>query len=445
MLRRKMMDRLKRWRSSKSHECLVVDGARQVGKSFVVEAFGRECYERYVCLDFIEHPEYKDIFKGSLSAQDIYLRMSLVVPDLDLVAGRTLIFLDEIQECPEARAALKYLAIDDRYDVIASGSLLGIRYLQREAAATPSSVPVGYERTIEMRPLDFEEYLWARGYSEEATAHLADFAERREPVPQEVHRSMMAHLREYLAVGGMPEVVRRFVSSNSFRVAHDEQTRLLAAYEDDIARYATPTERVKARACYRSLPAQLAKENTKFKYSVVERGGSARKFEGSIDWLEGAGIVLRCTHVSTPQFPLTAYEEPGRFRLYASDTGLLMARYGFEMKAAVVQNTLSGPMKGGLYENLVACMLAQGDIPLRYWTSPNGDTEVEFLVDWDASVVPVEVKASRGSTASLNRMLERPDVRLGYKLIDGNVGTAGKKVTLPLYLAPFLFRRAETD
>lgn len=442
MLKRKMMDRLKAWKETAAHECLLVTGARQVGKSYIVEAFGRQCYENFVCLDFIEHPEYRQIFSGSLDAHDIYRRISLLVPGAGVVPGRTLIFLDEIQECPAARTALKYLAIDGSCDVVASGSLLGIRFLQSEIDGGFSSVPVGFERAIEMHPLDFEEYLWARGYDEGATASLVELARAAEPIGGQVNEQMMSLVREYLAVGGMPAVVAEFVSSDSYQTAHDEQVKLLATYEDDIARYARPSERVKARACYRSLPAQLAKENTKFKYSVVERGGTARKFDGSVEWLEGADMVLRCDCVSTPRFPLAAYVDNSRFRLYANDTGLIMARYGFDMKAAVVGNTLKGPMKGGLYENLVACMLASNDVPLRYWMSSDGGREVEFVVDWDGSVVPVEVKASRGSTVSLDHMLERDDVKMGYKLISGNAGVDGKKVTLPLWLAPFLFRRA---
>ena len=440
MIKRKIMDMLVSWKASHGCECLVVKGARQVGKSFIVDAFGRMSYQSYICLDFIKNPEYKAIFEGPLDASEIYQRMSLVVPNIAFVPGDTLVFLDEIQECPRARTSLKYLAIDGRFDVLASGSLLGIRFLQRDEGSASSSVPVGYERSIEMYPLDFEEYLWARGYSEGATGQLAEFVERLDSIPRDVNETMMRYLREYLAIGGMPAVVQAFVESDSFQVAHEEQIKLLETYEDDIARYASPTERVKARACYRSLPAQLARENTKFKYSTVERGGSARKFAGSVDWLEGANMVLRCRSVSTLQFPLLAYEDDSRFRLYASDTGLLLARYGFEMKAAVVQNTLSGPMKGGLYENLVAGMLVKNGIPLRYWMSQNGSSEIEFLVEKNASVVPIEVKASRGSTASLNRVLEREDIACGYKFIDGNVGVDAKKITLPLYLAPFLFQ-----
>lgn len=438
MLRRKMLETLRDWRVHKGSECLLIKGARQVGKSFIVKAFGELDYKRFIAIDFIENPELKDIFKGSLDAGSVYSRMSLLVDGVEFIPGETLLFLDEVQECPEARSALKYLAQDSRCDVIASGSLLGIQY--RETGEGLSSIPVGYERAVEMHPLDFEEFLWARGYADPSIDVLRGYLDNLEMVPRAVGDKMMRLLREYLAVGGMPAIVQAFVDSGNFNVAHEEQVRLLSSYLDDIARYASPGERVRARACFESLPRQLAKENTKFQYSVVEKRGTARKFSGSVEWLMGANMVLRCQSVSTPSFPLVAYEDESRFRLYANDTGLLMAMYGFEMKAAVVENKLTGPMKGGLYENLVAGMLRRAGYSLHYWRSQNGNREIEFIIQGsDASVVPIEVKAGRGSTVSLNELLARDDVKVGYKLIDGNVGQDGKKITLPLYLAPFLF------
>ena len=437
MLKRKMYTYLQSWKRSHGTQCLLVNGARQVGKSFIIERFGEAEYESLVKLDFVEHPDYKEIFSGSLSAKDLYSRITLFVPGVRIVPGKTLLFLDELQECPEARAAFKYLAQDGRCDVIGSGSLLGIRY--RELKDAPS-LPVGYERQVTMRPLDFEEFLWALGYDDEALDALRGYYERLEPVPQAVHTAMMRRVREYLAIGGMPAVVSAFAGAGDYGAAHDAQLMLHALYLDDIARYAPPEERVKARACYLSLPRQLAKENTKFQYAVVEKRAGARKFAGSVDWLVGSEMVLRCQAVSAPSYPLAAYEVGERFRLYANDTGLPMAMYDFDLKRAIVENTLAGPMKGGLYENLVATMLAAQGVPLRYWTSTNGSHEIEFLGSRDARVEPIEVKASRGSTASLNALLARNDIAQGFKLVDGNVGRDGKKVTLPHYLSPYLYR-----
>lgn len=436
MLRRKMLDTLRSWRASHGQECLLINGARQVGKSFIVDCFGEE-YTSYIKLDFVEHPEYKGIFAESLSANSIYSNISLYVPGVHVVPRATLLFLDELQECPQARAAFKYLAQDGRADVIGSGSLLGMRF--RELADTPS-LPVGYERQVTMRPLDFEEFLWALGYGDDALATLRGHLERFEPAPQGIHQVMERRVREYLAVGGMPEVVQSFTQGLNFAAAHEVQTKLHDLYLDDIARYAPPEQRVKARSCYLSLPRQLAKENTKFQYAVVERRSGARKFEGSVDWIVGSEMVLRCQAVSSATYPLAAYEDGSRFRLYANDTGLLMAMYDFGMKRAVVENTLAGPMKGGLYENLVATMLAANGVPLRYWMSASGNREIEFLVERDAALEPLEVKASRNKSASLDDFLSRDDVTRGYKIIDGNVGRDGKKVTLPHYLAMYLYR-----
>lgn len=437
MLRRKILDTLREWKGSHGTECLLVNGARQVGKSFAIEAFGRAEYESYIAIDFVRQPALKGIFGESLTPDDMYSRMTLLMPNVRLVPGNTLIFIDEIQECPEARSAFKYLAQDGRFDVIGSGSLLGIRF--RTLRDAPS-LPVGYERQLTLRPLDFEEFLWARGYTPESIVSLRGFYERMEPVPQSIHREMMRQLREYLAIGGMPAVVQSFVDgAGDFGAAHSQQLMLHALYLDDIAKYASVSERIKARACYLSLTRQLAKENTRFRYAEVERRSSARKYESSVDWLVEANMALRCNVVTTPSFPLVSYEDGSRFRLYANDTGLLMAMFDFSMKAAVVENTLKGPMKGGLYENLIAGMLSQKNKPLRYWMSKDSKREIEFLADLDGCVVPIEVKASRGSTVSLNQLLEGDDVNIGYKFIDGNVGVNGKKVTLPLYMAMFPF------
>lgn len=430
-----MMSFLRNWRETKDQECLLIKGARQVGKTYIVEQFGKSNYESFISIDFIKQPQFKTVFQNSADPDEIFLQMSLLLPDVKFIEGATLIFLDEIQKCPAARTALKYLAIDNRYDIIASGSLLGIQFNEDDSP----SIPIGYERAVEMHPLDFEEFLWACSYDEAATKELGEYAKNIQQVPQAVHEKMMRLVREYLAIGGMPAVVQRFVTTQNFAEVHKAQETILASYLDDVANYASATMQVKARECFLSLPRQLAKENTKFQYSVVEKKGTARKFNGSVDWLTAAKMVLSCRAVTTPQFPLVAYSTEDKFRLYANDTGLLMAMYSFDMKEAIVNNTLTGPMKGGLYENLVAGMLAKCGIPLHYWISKDSNNEIEFLVDQNASVVPIEVKSSHGATASLNKLLEREDVQVGYKLIDGNVGKSEKKITLPIYLAPFIF------
>lgn len=432
MLKRKIYQQLQEWRDSHHEDCLLIKGARQVGKTFAITQFGQTEYESFIAINFIESPQLKALFDGDLSSSNIKKQMTMLIPGIQFIAEKTLIFLDEIQECPNARTALKFLAQDNTIDVIASGSLLGLSY------ASVSSIPVGYERQIEMYGLDFEEYLWALGYSEETTNTLREHFHALEPLPDEVHKKMLEILHEFMAIGGMPAVVQAFVEKQNFATAYAEQEKILAAYLDDIAKFADVTTRNKARECYLSIPRQLAKENTKFKYGMVEKKGTARKFETALDWLRDANLVRYCRAVTTPQFPLRAYEDESKFRVYLSDPGLLCAMYGFEMIAAIIRDELQGPMKGGIYENVVADMLVKAGRDLHYWMNNKGNIKIEFLLEKEASVVPVEVKAKRGATASLNKLLEQDDMKYGYKLSAGNIGVSGKKITLPLYMALYL-------
>lgn len=432
MLKRKIYQQLQEWRDSHHEDCLLIKGARQVGKTFAITQFGQTEYESFIAINFIESPQLKALFDGDLSSSNIKKQMTMLIPGIQFIAEKTLIFLDEIQECPNARTALKFLAQDNTIDVIASGSLLGLSY------ASVSSIPVGYERQIEMYGLDFEEYLWALGYSEETTNTLREHFHALEPLPDEVHKKMLEILHEFMAIGGMPAVVQAFVEKQNFATAYAEQEKILAAYLDDIAKFADVTTRNKARECYLSIPRQLAKENTKFKYGMVEKKGTARKFETALDWLHDANLVRYCRAATTPQFPLRAYEDESKFRVYLSDPGLLCAMYGFEMIAAIIRDELQGPMKGGIYENVVADMLVKAGRDLHYWMNDKGNIEIEFLLEKEASVVPVEVKAKRGATASLNKLLEQDDMKYGYKLSAGNIGVSGKKITLPLYMALYL-------
>lgn len=432
MLRRKFYERLLEWKKNKSQECLLVKGARQIGKTFIIDYFGRENYSSYIYINFIESPQYSDIFAGELSAEEIYKRITLVMPKVRFVENDTLIFLDEIQVCPNARTALKFLAIDGRYDVIASGSLLGISY--REV----TSIPVGYETQVNMYSLDFEEYLWAVGYEPAAIDSLRSYFEEQRKVPEAVHNAMIKHLREYIVIGGMPSVVNKYVETKHFGKVWEEQQKILNSYMEDISNYAVNTEKPKVKNCYMSIPKQLAKENKKFQFSVVEKKSSARKYENSIEWLRDSNLAYLCYNVSVPVFPLNAYEKSDQYKLYLSDIGLLSAMYGFDMKMAIIDDTLTGDAKGGIYENLIADMLTKRGYKLNYYRTQNGSVEVEFLISKAAKIIPLEVKANNGSTNSLNELLKREDIPYGYKLISGNVGVNGKKIVLPLYMAMFL-------
>lgn len=438
MLRRKFYDYLLEWRRTKRGECLLVNGARQVGKTYIVDSFGRSEYGSYVYLNFLENPEMKAVFEGSLEPTEVLKRLSLHARDARVVPGDTLLFLDEIQVCRRARTALKFLAIDGTCDVVASGSLLGIHYDADDAPDEEYSIPVGYEREVRMHALDFEEFLWASGVAAEAVDALREAFEGRTRLDDAVVARYQRLLREYLAVGGMPAVVNRFVETSSFQEARDEQGKILAAYADDIERYAKNTEKPKIKRIYESIPRQLAKEHTKFQYAKVERGGSARKYGNAIDWLIDAGLVGEVRNVSLPELPLAAYEKPEEFKVYASDIGLLTHMFGFETQVALATGTLAGPAKGGIYENLVYDILTKRGVEVRYYRREGNDQEIEFLVERCGGVVPVEVKSSRGATVSLNEFIARFGPKVAYKLVDGNVGVAGPKVTLPQFMAMFI-------
>ena len=437
-LRRKFYDYLVDWKQNKGRECLLIKGARQIGKTFIIRKFGRENYDSFIEINFIEEPQYISVFNGNLDADTIFMGLSAIRRDLNIVPGRTLLFLDEIQDCPNARSAFKFLAEDGRCDVVATGSLLGIKYKyrKRRERMEPRSIPVGFERQATMHSLSFEEFLWASGITEEVIGLVRGFFLRREKVPDAVNDRLNALVREYIVVGGMPEVVSDFVESRHFGKVQTLQEKLIASYIDDIHRYAEPVDVPKIEGCFRAIPRILAKENRKFKYGDVERGGTARKYLSCVEWLKDAWLAALAECVNETRPGLSAYIREDWFKLYLSDVGLLSSVYGMLVKREILDCTLAGNVKGGVYENFVASVLQRTGFSLRYYK--NDSEEVEFMIETDDGVVPVEVKATAGRSQSLDRLLSRSSVRFGIKLAGGNVGVTGKKVTLPHYMAMFL-------
>ena len=440
MLNRKIYNALVEWKKAKTKDCVLIKGARQVGKTFIVREFGSREYENYIELNFLMNPELKNIFEGNISAGEIYKRMTAYLPEIKFSEGNTLIFLDEIQKCSKARTALKFLAEDKRYDVIASVSLLGLHYGQDADTDVEEaeSIPVGYEKPMILRSLDFEEFLWAYGYTGDTLDYLRDFFNKLQPVPDVINKKYQEILREFMVVGGMPEVVQNFINHKDFNQVQAIQEKILSSYDDDISNHAKGTEKTKVRNCYESVPRQLARENKKFKFSEVEKKTGARKYESSIAWLRDSDLVNICYNVYEPYLPLTANEKNNEFKLYLNDSGLLLAKYGLQTKLAVLQNTLKGNAKGGIYENLISEMLSKRGYQLHYFKTENSQMELEFIIEKDGEVIPVEVKAGNASTISLNTFIGKYQPSYAYKLIDGNVGIADKKITLPHYMAMFL-------
>ena len=401
------------WKADKRGQCLLVNGARQVGKTFLIEKFGRENYESFIEINFALEPKFAAVFEGSLDVRSIRERLTALRGDVRIVPGRTLLFLDEIQDCPDARTAFKPLALDGTFDVIASGSLLGIKYKKNRRGRTPRSIPVGFEREVVMHSLSFAEYLEAKGFADESLALVRRCFERREPVPDAVNERFHALFREYAVVGGMPAVAGAFLERGHYGEVQTLQEALTSDYIADIRKYADKTDKTKIEACFRAIPRILAKENRKFKYAEVEDRGTARKYLASVEWLRDAKLatLAECVNVALPG----------------------LAGY---VKEEMLAGTLAGTVKGGVFENLVAGVLERNGHPVRYYR--NDDAEVEFLIENDDGVVPVEVKASSGRSRSLDRLLAGASVPYGIKLTGGNVGVAGKKVTLPHYMSMFL-------
>lgn len=438
MLKRKAYDKLKEWKTQHKNNCLMVKGARQVGKTYLIREFGKSEYENFVEINFIKNQELKQIFNGALDADSVYKRMTAMVEGVKLAKGKTLIFLDEIQACGAARTALKFLAEDGRFDVITSGSLLGLTYGEDadENTEEPESVPTGYETFLTMYSLDFEEFLWAEGY-ENATPYLKELFDKREKVPSAVNDKYEQLFREYMVVGGMPEVVADYSKNHDFTRVTSLQEKILENYRFDISKHAKGSEKIKVRKCYDAVPKQLAKEITKFQYSTVEKGQTSKKYGGSVQWLKDSNIVNPCYNIHEPYLPLMANAVEEQFKLYINDTGLLCAMYGFETKRALLENTLKGNAKGGIYENIVAETLVKNGYALYYY-KPNDTSELEFLFEKNGEVIPIEVKASNTASKSLNRFIEVYKPSVAYKVVDGNIGVSGTKLTIPHYMAMFL-------
>lgn len=435
MLRRKITTFIHDWIHTKDKKCLVVQGARQTGKTYIIERFAEENYEEIVEINFKQMPSAMEIFSGDLIVDNMVMAMRFRFPEKKILPGKTLIFLDEIQECQEAITSLKFWAIDNRYDVIASGSLLGIDYKRA------SSYPVGYVDYLKMYGIDFEEFLWGMGITEDMVENLCSYLSSKTVIPEAIHSRMMNYYRQYIAIGGMPEAVQKYIDTKDFREVDKIQRNLLQGYQYDIAHYATAEEKVKAEKCYLSLAKQLLdKENHKFQYKEVERGGRAQKYFSSIEWLLRADMVHLCKRVTDVRFDLDDYAREDFFRVYTTDVSLLMAMKDFSLKQRIVENTLVGNSKGGIYECAIADALYKKGYPLYFYKNETTKKEIDIMIQKEGKVVPIEVKSGNTRANSLKALMKSKwDISFAYKFADGNIGVDEDGIiTLPLYMAAFI-------
>ena len=434
MLKRKATDYIENWIKIKNKKCLLVQGPRQVGKTYLVEHFAANHYEDFIEINFKEMPSAREIFTGDLTVDKMVMAIKFRFPEKKLLPKKTLIFLDEIQECEEAITSLKFWAIDNRFDVIASGSLLGIDYKRA------SSYPVGYVDYLKLYGLDFEEFLWAMGISSEMVSFLKDSLSSKAIIPGAINSQMLSYYRQYIAIGGMPEVVQKYVDTKDFREVDKIQKNLLMGYQYDIAHYASAEEKVKAEKCYLSLSKQLLdKENHKFQYKEVEKGGRAQKYYSSIEWLIRADIIHLCRRVTDIKFDLDDYAKDDFFRAYTTDLSLLMAMKDFSIKQHIVENTLTGSSKGGIYECAISDALYKKGYKLYFYKNETTKRELDFIIQNDGKVVPIEVKSSNNRANSLSLLMKGNKISSGYKFIDGNIGISEEGIiTLPLYMVAFI-------
>ena len=446
MLRRKIENTLEQWKSTSGHKPLVIMGIRQCGKTFIVQHFAAAHYKTVVYINFIKQPERINAFVGSKDVNVILLNLSAQIQGVSFTPGDTCFIFDEIQECPEARTSLKFFKEDGRFDVIATGSLLGVqgygdekkkqrRRLVELKEPGINSVPVGSEDIIEMYPLDFEEFLWANGLSEDVVETLRKCYREEIPVPAGIHVAMKQFLNLYVTIGGLPEPINAFLKTNNMNEVSKAYKSILKEYRDDMVKYAPDKDKPHIRECFNSIPKQLAKDNKKFQYNKVKPGGRSDTYLGSLQWLEDAGIICRCYNTDITGLPMEGNAKDNVFKVYTADIGLLVEMLGPGVRADILQGNLGG-FKGAIYENLMADTLHKKEQNLYYFQKDSG-MELDFLVRINGECVPLEVKAKTAQAKSVKTVLNHPEkykVKHVIKFGDFNIGRDGQLLTLPNYM-----------
>lgn len=437
LLKRKIDKYLTDWKNKPDRKPLIIKGARQIGKTRSVEWFAGQNYASVIEINFIEQKKYREIFNDGFEVDAILKNISLLNPELKFIPGNTIFFFDELQACPNCATSLKFFKLDGRFDVICSGSLMGISYNEIESNS------VGYKEDYEMHSMDFEEFLWAMGYNDEFTADLLSHMLDVRPLSELQMDTLMSLFRDYVIIGGMPEVVSTYVRNKNFSGTLDIQRQLLKDYEEDMTKYVEGLDKAKVKAVYNHISTFLAKENKRFQITKIARNARNRDYMGCVEWLADAGVVNVCYCLNQPELPLKGNYDPKMYKIYFKDTGLLIASLDEEAQEDLRANRNLGTYKGAIYENIVGDMLVKQGYRLFYYHSDRPALEMDFFIRDADSLIPVEVKANDGATASLNRLLNDDkynDVKYGIKLGYRNIGFNGKFYTFPYFLT-FLLRR----
>ena len=436
-LRRKIDQYLLEWKNSKDKMPLIVKGARQIGKTDAIENFAKNNYKSVVEINFALQKQYRDIFDDGYEVDTILRKISLRNTSFEFIPGETLIFFDELQDCINCATSLKAFNKDGRFDIICSGSLMGINYKQIESNS------VGNKIDYNMYSMDFEEFLWAKGYKEEQIENLFIHMKNLEPLSNTELSVMFENFAEYMVIGGMPAIVNKFVTQKNYSGTLEMQKQIILDYEEDITKYANGLDQGKILNVYRRIPTFLGNENKKFQISKIEKGARSREYVGTIDWLYNAGIINISYCMEQPELPLGGNYNPDNFRIYFSDTGILIGSLDDEVQKDLRNNKNFNTYKGAIYENIIADMLVKQGYKLYFYKNEKGTIEMDFFVRDSDSLVPVEVKANDGATISLNNLIDSEkykDIKYGIKFGYKNIGFNGKFYTFPYFLTFFLKR-----
>lgn len=444
-LKRKFDAFLLAWKANPRRLPLIIKGARQVGKTECVRHFAEGRYESFIEINFVERPQFKAVVRDGYSVESIVSNITQIDSTIRFVKGSTLLFFDELQEFPEIATALKFFAQDGNYDVILSGSLLGVHYHRVE------SFSVGYQTSVELRSLDFEEFLWAQGYSDEQIEDVFGWLKTRSPIPESVNETYSRHFLNYCILGGMPDVLEGYFLTKSFTGSLAVQRQILSDYRADIRKYCEGLDPVRIQNVFDDVPFQLAKANKKFQISKVAPGARHKDYWGCVEWLEQAGVVLICASLDFPELPLKAHRDRSAYKLYLADTGLLLAQLDEEAQEDVRVRRNLGTWKGGLFENIVAEALVKAGAELSYFKKDNSTLEMDFFLRSGDDLVPIEVKSENARAKSLNTLIASehyPEIRWGIKLVHGNVGFENNVLTMPhwsVFLLPRLLSELKRD
>ena len=444
-LKRKFDAFLLDWKANPRRLPLIIKGARQVGKTECVRHFAEGRYESFIEINFVERPQFKAVVRDGYSVESIVSNITQIDSTIRFVKGSTLLFFDELQEFPEIATALKFFAQDGNYDVILSGSLLGVHYHRVE------SFSVGYQTSVELRSLDFEEFLWAQGYSDEQIEDVFGWLKTRSPIPESVNETYSRHFLNYCILGGMPDVLEGYFLTKSFTGSLAVQRQILSDYRADIRKYCEGLDPVRIQNVFDDVPFQLAKANKKFQISKVAPGARHKDYWGCVEWLEQAGVVLICASLDFPELPLKAHRDRSAYKLYLADTGLLLAQLDEEAQEDVRVRRNLGTWKGGLFENIVAEALVKSGAELSYFKKDNSTLEMDFFLRSGDDLVPIEVKSENARAKSLNTLIASehyPEIRWGIKLVHGNVGFENNVLTMPhwsVFLLPRLLSELKRD